>query len=207
MANADVTKKSSQEPQAKPPVLAVIGASAGGVTALQIFFEAVSPDLGMAFIVVVHLDPTRPSELGDIIAQRTHMPVSQVEGPTVIAPNHVYIIPPNAELGIEQNQIVPHPFDQPRGQRAPIDHVMRAVASEVGDGFAIILSGAGSDGAQGVRIIKESGGIVLAQDSSEAEYGSMPHNAIATGAVDFVLPVAALARRVSELARLKNGSA
>lgn len=206
MANRDDPPSSSPDSAARPPLLVVIGASAGGISALQTFFETVPPDTGAAYIVIVHLDPSRPSELAAILAQRTRMPVSQVDGPSEIQPNAVYIIPPNGELGIEQHRIVPHAFDEPRGQRAPIDFFMRSVASEVGDGFGVILSGAGSDGAQGARAIKESGGIILAQDPAEAEYGSMPRTAIATGAVDFVLPVAALARRLTELIATRHQS-
>ena len=90
-------------------------------------------------------------------------------------------------------------FDEPRGQRAPIDLFFRSLAEQLGDGFAVILSGAGSDGALGVRAVKEAGGIILVQDPNEAEYSSMPRSAIATGVADFVLPVRELAKRLVDL--------
>ena len=90
-------------------------------------------------------------------------------------------------------------FDEPRGHRAPIDLFFRSLAEQHGDGFAVILTGAGSDGAVGVRAVKEAGGIILVQDPDEAEYPSMPRSAIATGIADFVLPVRDLAARLVEL--------
>ena len=98
-------------------------------------------------------------------------------------------------------------FDEPRGQRAPIDLFFRSLADQLGDGFAVILSGAGSDGALGARAVKEAGGIILVQDPSEAEYASMPRSAIATGAADFVLPVRDLATQLSDLMRIKADGA
>src|SRR5262249_20493293 len=96
------------------------------------------------------------------------------------------------------------PFDEPRGQRAPIDQFFRSVADEHGDGFAIILTGSGSDGAVGVKAIKEGGGLILVQDPNEAEYPSMPRSAIASGVADFVLPVREIAARLPELVRNKQ---
>ena len=94
-----------------------------------------------------------------------------------------------SRLHIVDHEISAHAFDEPRGHRAPIDMFFRSLAEQHGDGFAVILSGAGSDGAIGVRAVKEAGGIVLVQDPNEAEYSSMPRSAIAMGVADFVLPV------------------
>ncbi|HTL95010.1 MAG TPA: CheR family methyltransferase, partial [Gemmatimonadaceae bacterium] len=96
------------------------------------------------------------------------------------------------------------PFDEPRGHRTPIDHFFRSLAEKHGDGFAVVLSGGGSDGASGVKAIKEAGGLILAQDPAEAAYDSMPRAAISTGAVDLVLPVRDLAAKLGELARAKR---
>jgi two-component system CheB/CheR fusion protein len=98
-------------------------------------------------------------------------------------------------------------FDEPRGHRAPIDIFFRSLAERLGEGFAVILSGAGSDGAIGVRAVKEAGGIILVQDPNEAEYSSMPRAAIAAGVADFVLPVRDLAKRVVELLGDKENAA
>ena len=188
---------------AHPPMV-VIGASAGGIKALQTFFEEAPADGGAAFIVVVHLDPEHRSELPRIIAARTRMAVVQVQEREKLLADHVYVIPPDRRLQIIDHEVSATPFDEPRGRRAPIDFLFRSVAERLGDGVAIILSGAGSDGALGVRAVKESGGIIFVQDPVEAEYGSMPRNAIATGIVDVVAPVRELATRLANVLRLKQ---
>ncbi|MEZ5845100.1 MAG: chemotaxis protein CheB, partial [Hyphomicrobiaceae bacterium] len=185
------------------PVCA-IGASAGGVTALQQFFSNVGDDLGAAFVVVVHLAPDHPSQLDKILAARTSMPVHQVSDAPQLKPNCVYVIPPDRELVINGNDISARPFSEPRGRRAPIDMFFRSVAQARGDGIAMVLSGSGSDGALGVRAVKEAGGVILVQEPDEAEYASMPRAAIATGFVDDIAPVADLARRVGEVLRNKK---
>src|ERR1043165_5120528 len=95
-------------------------------------------------------------------------------------------------------------FEEPHGLRSPIDQFFRSVADRLGDGFAVIFSGAGTDGEVGVRAVKESGGIILVQDPAEAEYASMPRSAISTGVVDVVLPVRELAVRLADLIRVKQ---
>lgn len=181
-----------------------IGASAGGVQALQTLFEGLPSDSGAAFVVVVHLDPDTHSELARILAGRTSMPVLQVTKSAPLAADHVYVIPPNRHLQITDEVIVAVEFDEPRGQRAPIDLLFHSLARQHGDGFAIVLTGAGSDGAAGVKAVKEAGGIILVQDPKEAEYPSMPRNAIATGLADFVLPVRNIASCLVELIRNRD---
>src|SRR5262249_19678630 len=151
-----------------------IGASAGGVRALQTFFEAIPANTGAAFVVVVHLDPQHRSELSAILAACTEMPVAQVNTPESLQANRVYIIPPDRRLHITDHEISASGFDARRGQGAPIDLFFRSLAEQHGDGFAVVLTGAGSDGALGVRAVKESGGIILVQDPAEAEHTSMP---------------------------------
>ena len=190
----------SQQPRI--PV-ASIGASAGGVIALQAFFEALPDRVGAAFVVIVHLDPEHSSELSRIIAARTRMPVIEVGEDQTIEADTVYVIPPNRRLLVSADRISSAPFDEPRGHRAPIDLFFRSVAEQHGDGFAIILTGAGSDGAVGVKAVKEGGGLILVQDPNEAEYPSMPRSAIASGVADFILPVRDIAAYLPELVRKK----
>ena len=176
------------------PILVAMGASAGGIRALQSFFAAIPEKTGAAFVVVVHLDPERRSELPNILRARTHMPVVQVEnrrealsGPRLCDSAGQAAAdrrPRNRSVAISTSRA---------GSAAPIDLFFRSVAERHGDGFAVILSGAGSDGALGVRAVKEAGGIILVQDPAEAEYPSMPRSAIASGIADFVLPVRELA--------------
>ena len=121
------------------------------------------------------------------------MPVNQVQDQVRLEANTVYVIPPNRRLLITDQDIGTFPFDEPRGRRSPIDQFFVSLADQHGDGYAIILSGAGSDGSQGLKAIKEGGGLILVQDPEEAEYGSMPRSAIATGLADFVAPVRQIA--------------
>jgi two-component system, chemotaxis family, CheB/CheR fusion protein len=189
------------------PIIIAVGASAGGIQALQAFFRQIPDRTGAAFVVVVHLDPEHRSELPRILAGCTLMPVVQVEANQKIQADHVYVIPPDRRLQLVDHEISAVQFDEPRGQRAPIDLFFRSIAEGLGDGFAVILSGAGSDGAIGARAIKGSGGMILVQEPNEAEYSSMPRSAIATGVADFVLPVRDLADRLPELIRIKRSIA
>jgi len=184
------------------PIVAV-GASAGGLEALKTLFTAMPGNLGVAYVVLIHLDPGHASELPSILAHFTSMPVVQVNQPTQIEANAIYVIPPNRRLLISDDHISPEVFEEPRGHRAPIDQFFRSLADQHGDGFAIVLSGGGSDGALGVRAIKEKGGIIIVQDPNEAAFGSMPRSAIATGA-DFVLPVRDIPGCLANLAQTKS---
>jgi two-component system CheB/CheR fusion protein len=123
---------------AKPPAIVAIGASAGGVHALQTLFSKLSNDTGAAFVVVVHLDPEHRSELVNIIAARTRMPVIEIGTHQHIEANHVYVIPPDRRLQMIDHEISALEFDEPRGQRAPIDLFFRSLAEKLGDGFAVI---------------------------------------------------------------------
>jgi len=196
--------------QANPPNLSIpvcgIGASAGGVEALQQFFGAVADDLGLAYVVIVHLAPDHKSELPSIISRCTKMPVIQVADHQAekLAPNTIYVIAPDRKLQITDTSVSASEFDQPRGQRTAIDLFFRSLAEAHGDGFAVILSGGGSDGALGAKAVKESGGVVLVQDPSSAAHKGMPRAVIATGVADIVLPIPELAARLAELSRSKD---
>ena len=189
------------------PIIVSIGTSAGGVQALQTLFDALPDSTGASFVVIVHLDPQAHSDLASILASRTRMPVLQVQTREEIKPNHVYVIPPDRLLRITNHGISAVEFDKPRGERTAIDLFFRSVAERTTGGFAVILTGAGSDGAIGVRAVKETGGIVLVQDPEEAEHSSMPRSAIATGVADFVLPLRELAARLVELITKKQRTA
>lgn len=194
------------EPALDPTFVPVcaIGASAGGVAALQDLFRLLPTDLGLAYVVILHLSPDQPSALSDILATRTRMPVFEIhDGPT-LRPDCVYVIPPDRELVIEGDKVTARAFSEPRGQRAPIDMFFRSVAAARGDGVAVVLSGAGSDGALGVRAIKEGGGVIMVQEPAEAAFPSMPQSAVAAGVADFVAPIARLAERLAEVARSKE---
>jgi two-component system CheB/CheR fusion protein len=179
-----------------------IGASAGGLKALQQFVDGVSKDSGMAYVVIVHLDPDRESRMAELLQDRSDIPVTQVIGETVVEANHIYIIPPGRDLTMRGSTIAL----QDRGERAehaPIDLFFRTLAEVYGqDAVGVVLSGTGSDGTAGIRDIREAGGITVAQSPDDAEYNGMPSSAIATGLIDLVLPSTRIAAELVRLRRL-----
>jgi two-component system CheB/CheR fusion protein len=197
-------RRSAATPVSERVPVVGVGASAGGVKALQTFFDAMPATLGVAFVVIVHLDPDARSELAEILGARSQLRVHQVTASTPLNADCIYVIPPDRELHITDDEIAARAFAAPRGHRAPIDMFFRSLAEQRGDGFAVILTGAGSDGAIGVKAVKESGGIILVQDPEEAEYPSMPRAAVATGAADIVAPVGELAHHLVDLIRTKS---
>ena len=165
-----------------------IGASAGGLDALEKFFSAFPSDtnVGMAFVVVQHLAPDHKSMLSEIIERYTSMQVSQVKDGMAADPNHVYIIPPNRDMVITKGILHLMEPAQPRGYRSPIDIFFRSLASDQKEmAIGIVLSGTGSDGEQGVRAIKGEGGLIMVQDPETSEYTGMPMSALNTGLVDY----------------------
>ena len=182
-----------------------IGASAGGIEALREFFDALPPDLGLAYAVIVHLAPDHRSELASIIGRRTQMPVMEVNAHTLeLKADHVYVISPEHKLEIDAISIRATPFHEPQGRRTAVDVFFRSLAANHGDGFAIVLSGGGSDGAVGAKAVKEAGGLVLVQDPHEAAHEGMPRAIIESGIADLVLPVREIATRLGELKRQKE---
>lgn len=170
-----------------------IGASAGGLPALQHFFTHMRPDSGMAFVIILHLSPTHESLAASLLQHSTTMPVIQVAKAVPVAPNHVYVIPPAQDLSMVDGTIQLEERAEARAGHAPIDLFFRTLAETHGRlAAAVVLSGSGADGASGIERIKERGGATFAQAPEEAEYSGMPRSAIATGMVDYILPVAAL---------------
>jgi two-component system CheB/CheR fusion protein len=166
-----------------------MGASAGGLEALETFFSQMPPGSGMAFVIIQHLDPTHKSMLIDLIQRHTRMKVVQVEDGLKVEPNLIHIIPPNRNLTIRQGALYLKPPPPTQRLRLPIDTFFRSLAEDQAEkAIAIILSGAGSDGPLGLKSIKEKGGLVMVQASDSAKYSSMPDSAMATGLVDYVLP-------------------
>jgi two-component system CheB/CheR fusion protein len=178
-----------------------MGASAGGLEAFTHFFEAMPPDSGMAFMLVQHLDPTQPSLMAELLQRHTAMPVVQVADGMPIEANAVYIIPPNMDMGLLNGTLhLLEPTDK-RGRRLPIDFLFRSLAEDQREkSIGIILSGTGTDGTLGLRVIKGEGGMVMVQEPATAQYAGMPQSAIATGLVDYILPVEQMPVRLQEYA-------
>ena len=152
-----------------------IGASAGGLEAFKRFFGKLPPDSGMAFILVPHLDPDHDSLLTDILQHSTAMPVLAAQDQMTIAPDCVYVIPPNREMSLSQGRLHLSALDWPHGQRLPIDGFMRSLATDQGEqAIGLIFSGTGKDGTEGQQAILDAGGITLVQDPRTAQYPGMP---------------------------------
>ncbi len=183
------------------PIVA-IGASAGGLEAFTQFLQALPVDTGMAFVLIQHLEPYHTSLLSEILTRTTTMAVHEVQNGMAIAPNCVYVIPPNTRMTLADRQLVLEPRQRTHGKHLPINAFFTSLATECGhQAMAIVLSGSGDDGAIGITAIKAAGGITFAQTPASAEFPIMPQNAIATGQVDFVLPPVAIA---AELLRMSH---
>ena len=184
-------------PSPEPCPIIGLGASAGGIEALKAFFGAVDADCGFAFVVVQHLDPDHKSLLAEVMGRFSRLPVVSIEDNASVEANHVYVIPPNAILTIEAGRLhIAKPAGR-RGHRTPIDAFFVSLAQDQAENAAcVILSGTGSDGTLGLRAIKESGGLALAQD--RAEYDGMTRSALSTGLVDFVLPPEEMPAKLAE---------
>ncbi len=182
-------------------LIAGIGASAGGLEALEQFFRHMPADAGIAFVVVQHLAPDHESALPQLLSKYTSMPVQQVQDGTQVVPDHVYIIPPNATLTIEAGMLRLTLPAEPRGRRTPIDSLFTSLAEDRGENaVCIVLSGTGTDGTRGLMAIKEHGGMAMAQTIESARYDAILRSAIATGLVDHVLPVAEMPAKLTEYA-------
>ena len=166
-----------------------IGASAGGLEALEQFFENMPPDSGMAFVVIQHLDPDHPGIMPELLQRITPMKVFQATDKLMVKPNHVYVIPPNKSMSILRGALFLFEPIETRGLRLPIDYFFESLAIDQKEKSAgIILSGMGSDGSQGIRKIKEMNGVVLVQEPVNAKFDGMPRSAINAVIVDIVAP-------------------
>jgi two-component system CheB/CheR fusion protein len=185
--------------QAGCPVVGV-GASAGGLGAFTQLLEHLPTTTGMAYVFVQHLDPAHPSLLPGLLARVTAMPVRAITDGMPVEADRVYVLPPNAALTLEQSNFALGPLLSLEGQRLAIDHFFRSLARERrSQAIGVLLSGTASDGTQGLQAIKAAGGVTFAQDAHSAAFAHMPQSAIATGAVDRILPPDEIARELSRL--------
>jgi two-component system CheB/CheR fusion protein len=173
-----------------------LGGSAGSIPALQAFFAQAPVDSGAAFVVILHLSPDHASTLAELLQRSTHMPVVQVNTKTKVEANKVYVIPPAKQLSMTDGHLALTDLQRAPGKRVAIDLFFRTLADTHGrNATAIVLSGGDSDGTIGIKRIKERGGLTIAQEPNEALHDSMPRAAIATGMVDWVLPIEQMPER------------
>jgi two-component system CheB/CheR fusion protein len=174
-----------------------IGASAGGLEAIEQFLRHLPEGSGMAFVVVQHMDPTHKGMMVELLQRATAMKVVQVKDRLRVEPDRVYVIPPNYDMSILHGVLHLLAPVAPRGLRLPIDFFLRALADDQRDGsIGVILSGMGSDGTLGVRAIKEHAGAVFVQAPASAKFDAMPRSVIDAGLADVVAPVEELADKI-----------
>ncbi len=191
MIDQDRTQEACAPPEPTNDSMACVvglGASAGGLEALQTFFANMPPDSGLAFVVIQHLSPDYKSLMVELLSKTTTMNVLRIEDGMALEPNCVYLIPPKKNVTLFHQKLLLADQEHGRGLNLPIDLFFRSMAEDLGErAVGIVLSGTGSDGTRGIRAIKESGGLVMAQDPDSAKFDGMPASVIATGLADYVL--------------------
>ena len=198
----DHAQPNDANPNAHGRFVVCVGASAGGLDALERFFKVCPTDTGATFVVIQHLSPDHKSMMSNLLARHTAMPVTMVEDDMVMAPDHVYLIPPGQVMHVTPNHLHLTPKN-PRGLTLPIDIFFSSLASVYKDkAVGVVLSGTGTDGTRGATAIHDAGGIVMAQEPESAKFDGMPRSVINTGIVNSVLPVEDLPARI--VAHLKN---
>ena len=192
------TKVVDQVPIQKPIPLSFpivgIGASAGGLEALDEFLKHLPFDNQLGLVVIQHLAPTQPGMMVELLQRSTPMKVLQATDRQAVKPGHIYVIPPGKDLSILRGKLYLFPPSEPHGRRLPIDFFFASMAQDRGSrAIALIFSGMGSDGLRGAKAIKEKGGMILVQDPVSARYDGMPGSVVKEGIADLVAPPAQLA--------------
>jgi two-component system CheB/CheR fusion protein len=193
----------TSSPAAGFPIVG-IGASAGGIEALEGFFRGLPNKPGLAFVIVTHLSPERESVLHEVVARYTDLAVHVAGDGALVEINRVYVLPADAILNIEQGHLLIRRPARSRRERKPIDIFFSSLAADQGElAVGVVLSGGDGDGTLGIKAIKERGGLTLAQvrDGYGPQYPEMPDSAISTGFVDFAVPADAMGVRLVEFAR------
>lgn len=193
----NTAEKPAQNAQSisKEPLIIGIGASAGGLEALQQFFDYMPPNSGLSFVVIQHLSPDYKSLMADILSKHTEMSVCQAEDGIGVEADTVYLIPPKKYMTLEGDRLMLS--DAVGTLNHPIDAFFVSLAEERKErSIAVVLSGTGSDGTNGVKSVKEHGGLVIAQDPESAKFDGMPRSVINTGLADFVLSPEEIAEEI-----------
>lgn len=179
-----------------------VGASAGGLEALEAFFAAMPEDTGLAFVVIQHLSPDFKSVMDELLARHTRLRIYRVEDGMAVEPNAIYLIPPKKEMIISGGKLLLSDKDPEQGLTLPIDIFFRSLAQDVGPrSIGVILSGTGSDGSRGICDIHDAGGLVIAQSEESSKFDGMPKSAVETGVVDAVLAPASMPAALAAYAR------
>ncbi|HVY48458.1 MAG TPA: chemotaxis protein CheB, partial [Minicystis sp.] len=194
-----VMEHETQSAPRAPLYVVGIGASAGGLEAIERFFDNLPSNTGMAFVVVQHLSPDFRSLMDELLARHTELPIHSVEDGMLVEPDHVYLIPPKKEMIISGGRLHLSERDRQLEFPLPIDIFFRSLAQDCRSrAVAIVLSGGGSDGSRGVRAVHEAGGLVVVQTSDSAQFDGMPRTARDAGVADWVLPPEDMPRALLE---------
>lgn len=193
---------SSNADTLRPTHYVAVGASAGGLEAIEAFFSRMPQDTSFGFVVVQHLSPDYKSLMVEILSKKTSITVQRAEDGMVVRPANIYLIPPKKNLTIYHGTLMLAEQDHARGLNLPIDVFLRSLAEDQGErAVAVILSGTGSDGMRGVRAVKQAGGMILVQDEESARFDGMPRAAASTGLADFILPPSEMPRELLAFTR------
>jgi two-component system CheB/CheR fusion protein len=188
MSTGEMSATEVQNAPQTPTYIVGIGASAGGLEALERLFEKMPTNTGMAFVVVQHLSPDFKSLMDELLSRRTTLPVHRVENGMIVEPNSIYLIPPRREMIFSDGKLLLTEMDPHQGLTLPIDYFFRSLAQSCGhNAIAIVLSGTGSDGSRGIQDVHSAGGLVIAQTGRTAKFDGMPGAARETGVVDLSL--------------------
>ena len=184
-----------------------IGASAGGLEALEQFFGNIPNNTGFAYVVIQHLDPNYIGMLPELLQRSTKMKVSQAKDNDKILPNHIYVIPPNKSMSILNGNLYLFELAKLHGLRLPIDSFFRSLADDLKEkSIGVILSGMGADGSLGIKAIKEKNGIVLVQDPQDAKFDGMPESAINAVNADILAPANELHKKLIDFLKVYSGT-
>ena len=172
-----------------------------GLEAFELFFKDVPAGIGMAFILVPHLDPGHASMLTEILQRITPLTVVEAGNQMPVEPDHIYVIPPNRDMALFHGALQLSVPGGQRGLRLPIDSFLRSLAEELGEkAIAVILSGSGTDGTFGLRAVQGAGGVAFVQDPATAKYDGMPRSAIQAGLATYILPPERMAGEITDYA-------
>lgn len=182
-----------------PPYIVGIGASAGGLQAIESFFDNMPSNSGLAFVVVQHLSPDFKSLMDELLARHTQMAIHKVTDRLTVEPNSVYLIPPEQDMALSNGKLLLTDQDSHRGLNLPIDIFFKSLARELGErGICIVMSGTGSDGSRGLVDVHEAGGLVMVQNEESASFDGMPRAAIKTGKTHVICPPAQMPSKILE---------
>ncbi|MDW7997919.1 MAG: chemotaxis protein CheB [Thermodesulfovibrio sp.] len=180
-----------------PDYFVCLGASAGGLEAIESFVQNLPIKNNIAVIIIQHLSPNYKSMMVEILSKRTKIPVHEAKNGMIVEGGNIYVIPPKKKMTISNGKLVVEDVSDLTGLNFPIDTFLRSLAIDQGEkAIAVILSGTGTDGARGIRDIKEHGGIIFVQDEKSAKFDGMPKSAISTGVVDFVMNPVEIAKKI-----------